>query len=158
MDPDSTMFAYITLTVAALLLNAFFTMSEAAIVTLNDSKLRKLAQAGNKKAVQISRLVEHPSRFFAIHKVGGALSGFCAFTLALNILGPWLMLALLTQPVPLFWAFVISYLLAGVFCVGLILVLGDLVPRRLAIRHHEKFAFFAAGPISAFAWLSRPLV
>ncbi|MCL2857638.1 MAG: hemolysin family protein [Oscillospiraceae bacterium] len=149
---------YIALLAAALLLNAFFTMSEAAIVTLNDSKLRKLALTGNKKAVLISRLVEHPTRFYATTKIGGALAGFCAFTLALNILGPWLMLAFLAWYLPLFWAFVVSYLIAGVFCAGAILVLGDFVPRRLATRHHERFAFFAAGPLAAFTWLLRPLV
>ena len=158
MDPDSMLTAYIIIMAAALLLSAFFTMSETAIVTLNDSKLRKLALTGNKKAELISKLVEQPSQFYATHKVGRAIFGFCAFTLALNITAPWLILALRAQSVPSLWAIVISYLLAGIFCAGAILVLGDFVPYRLAVRYHEKFAFFAAGPFSAFAWLARPLV
>ena len=158
MDSDSLYTVYIVLMIAALLLCALFTMAEAAIVTFSDSKLRKLAQSGHKKAVLISRLVEHPSRFFATTKVGGTLSGFCAFTMALWAIAPWLVTLLWMLSVPVFWAVVIAYLLAGVFCAGAILVLGEFVARRLAIRHHEKFAFFIAGPLSAFTWLSRPFV
>jgi len=182
MEPDSTSFVYIALMITALLLKAFFTMSETAIVTLNDSKLRKLALSGNKKAVMISRLVEQPARFYATTKVGGALSVFFAFALALYLIGarlervigelhPYRLWVVFDyEPAPMFpeflasfstpplWMSALTYGLVGIAVAGAILLLGDFVPYRLAGRHHEKMAFALAGPFAAFAWLLRPLV
>ena len=184
MEPDSYYLAMLSpvevysyasapLLVAAMLLYIFFTMSEAAIVTLNDAKLRKQALSGNKKAIKITRLVEHPTRFFAALKVGGSLCAFFAFAMATDMLGTVLRFTLLSGSSRFFWAMhqaglswdaiwrasvAAAYLLAGIVCACVILILGDFVPRRLAIRHHERFAFFAVGPLNALATLLRPLV
>ena len=93
MDPDSMI---LKLFILALLIacNAFFAMSEIAIVTFNDAKLRKLAEDGDKRARRLLRLVEEPSRFLSTIQVGVTLSGFLASASAAedfsDSLGQWL--------------------------------------------------------------------
>ena len=58
--------------------NAFFAMSEIAIISLNDTKMQKLAEEGNKKAKQIVKLTENPNRFLSTIQIGVTLAGFLA--------------------------------------------------------------------------------
>ena len=53
--------------------NAFFAMSEIAIISLNDTKMQKLAEEGNKKAKQIVKLTENPNRFLSTIQIGVTL-------------------------------------------------------------------------------------
>ena len=57
-DPGSIILKIVTL-FALIFVNAFFSMSEMAIVTLNDNKIDKMAEQGNKKAKQIKKLTEN---------------------------------------------------------------------------------------------------
>ena len=52
------------------LINGFFSATEMAVITLNDNKIRRMADDGNKSAKKILRFVEKPGKFFAIIQVG----------------------------------------------------------------------------------------
>ena len=81
-DPDSSILFNIILLLILILCNAFFAMSEIAVISLNDTKLKKMADEGNKKARAICRLTKEPSKFLATIQVGVTLSGFFASAVA----------------------------------------------------------------------------
>ena len=59
-----------------ILVNAFFAMSEIAIITLNDVKLQRMAEEGDKKAIQILKLTQNPSNFLSTIQICITLAGF----------------------------------------------------------------------------------
>ena len=62
MDPDGgNIWFYIVLLVVLILINAFFAMSEIAVISLNDAKIKRMAEAGNKKAKVLANMVGQPS-------------------------------------------------------------------------------------------------
>lgn len=64
------------LQVVLIALNAVFASAEIAIISMNDNKLAKMAQEGNKKAVKLAKLTSKPARFLATIQVAITLSGF----------------------------------------------------------------------------------
>ena len=66
----------VVLLLLLILVNGFFAASEIAIITLNDSKMKKMAEEGNKKAKKIVKLTENSSRFLSTIQIGVTLSGF----------------------------------------------------------------------------------
>ena len=68
MDPDSTILQIVILLVL-IAINAFFAMSEIAIVTFNDNKLKKMAEDGNKRAAILHKMVSEPSKFLSTKSV-----------------------------------------------------------------------------------------
>ena len=74
-DPGSLIFS-IVLLFLLILVNAFFAMSEMAIVSLNDNMIDKLAEEGHKKAKKIKKLTENPSNFLSTIQIGVTLAGF----------------------------------------------------------------------------------
>ena len=75
VDVSSLIFKIIML-FALILVNAFFAMSEIAIISLNDNMIDKLAEEGDKKAKQIKKLTENPSNFLSTIQIGVTLAGF----------------------------------------------------------------------------------
>jgi CBS domain containing-hemolysin-like protein len=65
-----------------ILINAFFAMSEIAIISLNDNKVRKQAEEGDHTAKRIHALLQEPSRFLATIQVGITFAGFLASAFA----------------------------------------------------------------------------
>ena len=76
-DPDpANVFLKLLLLLALILVNAFFAMSEIAIISLNDNKIKKMAEDGDKKAIKVLRLIENPSSFLSTIQLGVTLAGF----------------------------------------------------------------------------------
>ncbi len=73
---SSNGFIQVAIILLLILVNAFFAMSEIAIITLNDNKIKKMANEGHKQAKKIVGLLENSSNFLAIIQVGVTLSGF----------------------------------------------------------------------------------
>ena len=77
MDSDPAgIILKIVLLFLLILLNAFFAMSEIAIISLNDSKMEKMAEDGDKKAKQVLKLTENSSNFLSTIQIGVTLAGF----------------------------------------------------------------------------------
>ena len=68
----------VPLLIVLILINAFFAMSEIAIISLNDAKVEKQADEGNKKAKQVLKLIKNPSKFLSTIQIGVTLAGFLA--------------------------------------------------------------------------------
>ena len=63
-------------------LNAFFAASEIAYIALNDAKIERQAKEGNKKAQQIQKMLETPSKFLSTIQIGITLAGFLSSAFA----------------------------------------------------------------------------
>ena len=74
-DPGSFIFKIVLLFVL-IIVNAFFAMSEIAIISLNDNMIDKLAEEGHKKAKKVKKLTENPSNFLSTIQIGVTLAGF----------------------------------------------------------------------------------
>lgn len=145
-----------------ILCNAFFAASEMAIITLNDAKLYKLAEEGHKKAKQVLALTADSSRFLATIQVGVTLAGFLTSATAAQSLSEPLskwFVGLVPAVTPYFGvvqsvSVVVITLLMSYFS----LVLGELVPKRIAMQKAELIAFAFIGVLTAVAKVARPFV
>ena len=59
-----------------IMLNAVFACAEIAVISINDNKIAKMAEAGDKRAIRLARLTSQPARFLATIQVAITLSGF----------------------------------------------------------------------------------
>lgn len=158
MDPDSTILPKLVLLLALVLVNAFFAASEIAIVTFNDNKLKKLADDGNKKAKMLVKMVSEPSKFLSSIQVGVTLSGFLASASAAEQFQPMLIKALSFIPIQTSVLSGISLLIITLAISYVSLVLGELVPKRIAMHNPEKISL-AVAPIVYFLYrVEKPLV
>lgn len=141
-------------------LNAFFACAEIAVLSVNDARLAQMIEQGDKKAIRLSKLINDSSRFLATIQVAITLSGFFGSALAADNFASMLADLLYVE------GGVLSYEALeniGVVVVTLILsyftlVLGELVPKRLAMKNSEKLALSMSGIISTLTMLFRPIV
>ena len=160
-DPGSIIIKIVTL-FALIFVNAFFSMSEMAIVTLNDNKIDKMAEQGNKKAKQIQKLTENTSSFLSTIQIGVTLAGFLTSATAAQSFAEMLTSAIAKTPVvnviPVGvingFSTVVITLVMSYFS----LVLGELVPKKVAMNKPEKMAFMAAPILTFVAKVTRPIV
>ena len=142
-------------------LNAIFACAEIAVISMNDNKLAKLAQEGDKRAVRLARLTSQPARFLATIQVAITLSGFLGSAFAAEnfagMLSNWLVLGL-GIPLPLETMHSISVVIITILLSYFTLVFGELVPKQVAMRKAEKLALGMSGLISGISKLCAPLV
>jgi len=153
---------YIELLVVALLvlLNAFFAASEIALISLNDNKIRIMAEAGDKKAKMLLGLLNEPSRFLATIQIGITLAGFMASAFAAERFAGRFSQFLFDMgvPVPEQWLRSLSLILITLVLSYFTLVLGELVPKRLAMQKAEPIAFFVVRPLTILSKITSPFV
>ncbi len=163
MDTDpGSIIVQIVILFALIFVNAFFSMSEMAIVTLNDNKIDKMAAEGNKKAKQIKKLTENTSSFLSTIQIGVTLAGFLTSATAAQSFAGMLAGAIAKTPIvdviPLGiingFSTVVITLVMSYFS----LVLGELVPKKIAMSKPEKMAFMAAPILVFVAKVTNPIV
>ncbi len=160
-DPGSIIIKIVTL-FALIFVNAFFSMSEMAIVTLNDNKIDKMASEGNKKAKQIQKLTENTSSFLSTIQIGVTLAGFLTSATAAqsfaemlaNVIRQTSIVNVIPVGVISGFSTVVITLVMSYFS----LVLGELVPKKIAMNKPEKMAFMAAPILVFVAKVTRPVV
>lgn len=139
------------------LVNAFFSGTEMAVISLNDAKMHKLAEDGDKKALRVIKFLDNPGSFLATIQVGVTLAGFLSSAFAANSFAS--KLALWADPESLhpwmesLWTVVITLVLSYFS-----LVLGELVPKRIAQNYPEKWAFAAANIVKFIGAVLKPFV
>ena len=141
----------IFLIIFLIFLNAFFASSEIALLSINDTKLRKEAENGDKKSALLLKIVENPSKFLSTIQVGVTFSGFLnsavasssfADIITTKLASSWDFAAAHTTMVNNICIVVITILLSFVT-----LVMGELVPKRYAMKYSEKVAKFSVKPL-----------
>jgi len=158
MEPDDNLSFYILLLLLLLLGSAFFTISEAAIISLNDKSLRRMAQEGHKRAGRIVAMVDRPAQFLASIHLGNALCGFFAAAIAAHVFVRRIVRALEGWTVHPVLLQIIALVCIALALVLVAIVLGEMVPKRLGAQYSENIAMAVAGPLSVIIALERPLV
>lgn len=141
------------------LLNGFFSLSELALLSARRPRLQHAANEGKKGARIALGLLADQSRLLSTVQVGVTFAGTVAgayggATLAEDHVEPWLASFDALAPYAPELALTLVILLVGY----LSLVLGELVPKRLALRSPDRLAIFVAPPMRLMATLTRPLI
>jgi len=143
-----------------ILLNGFFAASEIAIISSKKVNIRKKAESGDRAAQTVLRLFEGSSRFLATIQVGVTLVSFFVSAIAaissVQLLGGLLAsapLAIISSNSSFIALIVVTLLVAFAT-----MVVGELVPKGLAIKHAESIALFVSRPIDLVARAASPLI
>ena len=141
-----------------IVLNGAFAMAEIAIISARRARLEQQADNGDRRARLALDLGADPNRFLSAIQIGITLIGILAgavggATIARTVDGylgkiPWL------AP----YSYVVSLTLVVLVITYLSLVIGELVPKRLAMNSPERIAASVSGPVRAFAVLAAPFV
>lgn len=140
--------------------NAIFACAEIAVISMNDNKLAKLAATGDKRAMRLWKLTDQPARFLATIQVGITLAGFLGSAFAADNFSDklvnWVVGLGLTIPASTLdtLAVIIITLILSYFT----LVLGELVPKRVAMRNAEKLALGMSGLVYIISKIFAPIV
>jgi len=155
---ESRLLLEISILIFLILLNGVFALSELAIVSSRRERLQMLVDEGNKGASIALAMAQEPTALLSTVQVGITLIGILAGAFGGASLSDEL--ALLIAPLPVIGAYARTISLAIV--VGTItyfsVVLGELVPKRLALRDPERIAAMVARPMSLLSRIARPLV
>jgi putative hemolysin len=160
MEPDGSILFQAFILFCLILINAFFAASEIAIISLNDQKVRRQADDGDKKAKLLYHLISEPSRFLATIQVGVTLSGLMASAVASQSFAGELTKILKSVGVPLDEPTLrlLSVIIITVLLSFFSLVLGELVPKRIAMQHPEPISRFSISPLSLINKVAGPFV
>ena len=156
-DPDpANITGQLILLVVLTLVNAFFAAAEMAIVSINKTKMKMLANEGNKKADTICKLVEEPTKFLSTIQVAITLSGFFASASAATGISTVLGKLLTEMNIP--YGEQISFVGVTVILSYFTLVFGELFPKRLAIKKADKLSMIVVNPILFISKIASPFV
>jgi putative hemolysin len=155
IGPSSILLIFIFL-FFLILLNAFFSASEMAIVSLNKNKITHLASEGNEKAKLLLKLLREPSKLLATIQIGITLAGFLASaSAATTISAP---LAKLLGKISIPASNEIALLIVTVILAYITLVFGELFPKRVALQNSESIAMFSVKPILFVSTIALPFI
>jgi putative hemolysin len=138
------------LAVAALiLLNAFFVAAEYGLVTARRTRLRELEEQGDRRARAVLKVVSEPPRFIAAMQLGVTAS-----SLGIGALGE----PVLARVFGSVTATVVAFILAFLIVTFLHVVIGELVPKGIALSYSDRVALAVSTPVRGFFFLFKPLI
>lgn len=144
-----------------IMVNAFFAATELAVVSINENRLRRDAEAGDKKSARLLRIVEKPTQFLSTIQIAITLAGFLGSAFAADsFAGPitnWLINDLHVTGISAKTLNTLAVIVITIILSYFTLVLGELVPKRVAMKKPEAVAKFSCGVLSFFAALLRPI-
>ena len=152
----------ILLQLILIFLNAFFAATEIAVISLNGAKLRKEAEEGNKKSARLLKMVEEPSGFLSTIQIGITLAGFLGSAFAADnfsgYLVNWVYDDLGYRGMSQETLNTISVIVITIILSYVTLILGELVPKRIAMQKPYEIAKFTSGVVSAVATVMKPVI
>ncbi|MDD3706426.1 MAG: hemolysin family protein [Clostridiaceae bacterium] len=157
---DGDLWTQILLIFLLIGLNAFFAASEMAIISVRQSKIKPLVDEGKKPAVLVNKFLEEPSKLLATIQIGVTLAGFLASAIGAQTLANGLAEFLVSLNIPLISVSAIgiaTFIVTSIIAL-FTLVLGELVPKRMALSEPEKTAFRVAGMINFLSKVTYPIV
>src|ERR671929_2407703 len=134
---------------ALILLNAFFVAAEYGLVTSRRTRIEELSHEGNRRATRVLVLVSDPPRFIAAMQLGVTLT-----PLGIGALGEHALAKAFDPVLATALAVALAYLILTFFHV----VIGELVPKGVALGHPEGTALAVAAPVRAFFTVFGPLI
>ena len=140
------------------LVNAFFAGAEVAVLNVRKTRLRELAEHGHGAAQVALRLKGDPERFLATVQVGITVVGAMAGAFGGVVFEHPLTLFFVRLGVGADAAEDFAFASVVAFVSGVSIVLGELVPKSLALRHSERLALWVSRPLEVLSWVARPIV
>lgn len=152
----------LTLQLILILLNAFFASTEIAVISLNEKKIEAKAEEGDKKALKMLNMIKEPTRFLSTIQIGITLAGFLGSAFAADNFAARLS-SFAVNRFGISESYIGTVNNVSVIVITLILsfftlVLGELVPKRVAMKHKEKLAERVCGFISVLAVILKPVI
>jgi CBS domain containing-hemolysin-like protein len=132
-----------------LLLNAFFVAAEYGLVTSRRTRIMELQHEGNRRARAVLRITKDPPRFISAMQLGVTIS-----SLAIGALGE----QVLAERFDVVMASFLAVIAALLVVTYLHVVIGELVPKGIALSHAERVALFVSTPVRWFFVVFRPLI
>ena len=132
-----------------ILLNAFFVAAEYGLVTARRTRIVELHHQGNRRARDVLRITSNPPRFIAAMQLGVTLT-----SLGIGALGEQALAHAFDDVMATILAILLAYLILTLFHV----VIGELVPKGIALGHSEGTALIVSAPVRAFFIVFRPLI
>lgn len=153
-DPSQNLVLQFILLLILTLLNAFFSASEMALVSLNRSRVEQKAEEGNKKYIRLLSVLEKPNNFLSTIQVGitfiGLLQGASLSASLGGVIASWFGNYV--------WAKTAGSVISLVFLTYISIVLGELYPKRIAMNLKENLAVISAPVIILIGKLVSPFV
>ena len=157
---DQSVLLMILFQIVLIMLNAFFASAEIAVISMNDMRLAKLVEEGNKRAAKLADLTAQSSKFLSTIQVAITLSGFLGSAFAADNFSGYLVEGFKALGIrgPESVMNTVAVALITVILSYFTLIFGELVPKRIAMRKAEPLALALAGLLSAIAKLFAPIV
>ena len=153
-DPGQSLLLQFILLLVLTLLNAFFSASEMALVSLNRSRVEQKAEEGEKKFIRLLRVLENPNHFLSTIQVGITLINLLAganFADSLgDVIAGWFGGSQLADTM--------GSVISLIFLTYISIVLGELYPKRIAMNLKENLAVVSAPIILVLSKLVSPFV
>jgi putative hemolysin len=141
-----------------LLLNGVLAMAETALLSVRKARLQTDSNKGDKRASAVLKLTENPNQFLSVIQIGITSIDLLIGALTGATLGVWINAQLDKFPALEPYSGVIGLLVGVLPITYLSLVLGELVPKRLALRDPEEVSSVVAGPMIFFSKIFSPIV
>jgi len=160
LSNDDSILWQLLLQFILIFINAVFACAEIAVISMNDNKLSKLNAAGDKRAIRLTKLTEQPARFLATIQVGITFAGFLGSAFAADNFSDKLTSWLISIGIGIPEATLdsISVIIITLILSYFTLVLGELVPKRIAMRKAEQLALAISGVVYFISKIFAPLV
>jgi putative hemolysin len=141
-------------------LNAVFAAAEIAVVTLRRTRIKQLVDAGNKRAIVLDKLREHPNRFLATIQIGITLVAVLASAIGGATLVKVIKPILMNIPIPFISASseAISIIIVAAIITYFFIVFGELIPKSIALSNPEAVGLMIAPVIEKFSKIAMPFV
>ena len=145
---------------ALILLNAFFAMAEISLVSVRKTRIKQLVEEGVHRARTVQKLLEDPTRFLATVQIGVTLVAlFASATGAVTLAGPLADVLRRTRIDVVSDNAIGIAVIAVTLVIGFLsLVVGEISPKSLALRHAERIALWTAGTLMLLSYITSPLV
>ena len=147
----------IALVFAFVLIGGVFAATEMALVTLRESQINAIGQRGRRGA-KVAALARNPNTFLSAVQIGVTVAGFASAAYGATSIAPSLAPVLESWGLAPALALTVATLVLTLVIAYLSLVLGELVPKRLAIQRNAQFAYAVAPALNGFATVMRPVI
>jgi len=147
----------ISLVIVFVLIGGVFAATEMALVTLRESQVNALAARG-KRGRKVADLARNPNTFLSAVQIGVTVAGFASAAYGASSIAPSVTPLFVSLGLAESVAATVATIVLTLVIAYLSLVLGELVPKRLAIQRNAQFAYAVAPVLGGFARFMRPVI
>ena len=140
------------------LVGGFFAAAETSLVSLRENQVRTLAETKGRRGRRLADLNHNPNRWLAAVQVGVTIAGFLSAGFGADRITPRIVPHLVTWGLPQSVASPVAFIGTTLVIAFIVLVLGELAPKRLALQRPSGIALATAGVVNGLAVVARPFI